>query len=431
MVVSRWYYYASGLFLLFAMEAMDIFDSLMYGEWEGKPGDKITQGLNLLMIATSLALFARGFRKNRTIGLSGVLALVAVGFLFLSMLWSIDPESTMRRAFLYLFIVLGAIGVANNVSGDEFMDLLAATCFIAAIASLVLLVVSPGAARMPDSFSGGDMMPNARELRGIFSHKNLLGQVMAAGALASLHGIRAGGRRRFRNLIMFVTFVGVGLASESATSMFAIAAYCACSGIMAVMRRGPAGRLIGAILIVILAPIAAWAIVDMDSLLTMIGKDPTLTGRTDLWVYVLGDIAEKPMFGWGFSAFWPDSPAAIEISNALKWSVPQAHNGLLEILLEVGFVGLAIFILIWARNFVLAVRCLYTSQKNLAISALLCCGGIILIDISETVLTEPFQILTSVFFILGFECERAVRTARRRPARSAETVISHSIPARA
>ena len=56
---------------------------------------------------------------------------------------------------------------------------------VAFVASLVVAVVDPGAGLDPEG-----------RLRGVFAHKNVLGQVMAAGVLASLHGMRVSGRRR-------------------------------------------------------------------------------------------------------------------------------------------------------------------------------------------------------------------------------------------
>ncbi len=65
----------------------------------------------------------------------------------------------------------------------------------------------------------------------------------------------------------------------------------------------------------------------------MIGKDPTLTGRTDIWGYVIPYIYQRPLLGWGYVAFWSTTnPAAMVIAEELHWFAPQAHNGLLEML---------------------------------------------------------------------------------------------------
>ena len=138
----RWYYLASAFFLLLAMGAFGIVDRLVYGEWAYKAGNKITLGLNLLMIATGLLLFWRASRRGSILA-GGTLALALAAFLLLSALWSIDPETTIRRGVLYVFFVIGVIGVAGNLDGDKFMDLLGVTCLLAAAASIVLLVISP------------------------------------------------------------------------------------------------------------------------------------------------------------------------------------------------------------------------------------------------------------------------------------------------
>ena len=41
-----------------------------------------------------------------------------------------------------------------------------------------------------------------------------------------------------------------------------------------------------------------------DLILGFLGKDATLTGRTDLWEFVKICISQRPLLGWGFSAFW-------------------------------------------------------------------------------------------------------------------------------
>jgi exopolysaccharide production protein ExoQ len=395
----HWQHWVVALFLLQTMSALDVVDRLVYGAWVGKPGDKITQGLNLVLIATSVLLLVAGHRKQRKIWIGGILALAAIAFMFASALWSVDPATTIRRSIVYLFVVIGSIGIANTLEADEFMQILRLTCFIAAIASIGLRLVSPGNAVANEDFIG------------IFPQKNVLGEVMAVGALSSLHGIRAGGTPT-RSWLLLVVFAGMALAAKSATSWLTVVAFCLVDGVTAMCRRGGAALLVGILLIVILVPGFAIVAINPDPVLEMIGKDPTLTGRTDLWAYVINDISLKPLLGWGYSAFWsPDSPAAMEISDVLKWYVPQAHNGLLEMLLNVGGVGTAFFLFLWARTFRLALRCLHTPEKALAISTFLCCAGIVLVGATETVLMEPLQLTTSVFFVTGLLCERALWAA--------------------
>jgi O-antigen ligase len=243
---------------------------------------------------------------------------------------------------------------------------------------------------------------------------------MAAGAIASLHGMRSGGRGRMPHLVMLALFIIMGALSKSTTSLMVIFVFCGADIVIRLFRKGGAARTMAMVAVVFLVPTALFFAMFPDSLLELIGKDPTLTGRTELWAYVMADIGKKPFLGWGYSAFWsPNDPAAVEISTILMWYVPQAHNGLLEMLLNVGMIGSALFIFMWGRNIRLALRCLRSGQQAVAISALYACGGIFLFGISETVLMEPLQIGTTLFFVMGFMCEKAMRAARRKPFRTA------------
>lgn len=413
--ISRWYYFATGFFLLQAMGAFAFVDTWIYGSWPGKTGDKYTQTLNLLQMMISLLLFIRAYRRQRIIGVCAILALATAGFLILSVLWSIDPETTIRRGFIYLFFVIGAIGVAGNLDPDEFMNLLGVTCLMSGIASLVL---------SPDIALKGD------DLQGIFSQKNVLGEVMAVGTLASLHGMRIGGKRA-RNTFMLIVFTIVALASKSATSLMTMFAYSVISVIAVLIGKGGVARVIGIFSFVVLLPIVVIASIFPDSLLEMIGKDPTLTGRTDLWSYVIGNIAQRPVLGWGFSAFWSSAnPIADEISTILGWGVPEAHNGLLEILLEVGVIGTLFFVALWVRNVYISIRCYRTPARELAISSLLCCVGIVLVGITEKVLVDPSFGSVSVFFVTGLMCERAVRAAQGKRYVFAPRAYARCLPAK-
>ena len=131
---------------------------------------------------------------------------------------------------------------------------------------------------------------------------------------------------------------------------------------------------------------------DLSALFELLDRDPSLTGRTDLWNYVIDAIREKPLFGWGYMAFWtPDSPSATYIQNQIRWPAPNAHNGYLELTLGLGLVGLA----------ALGVTALWTVRRVVAaagrhsdLAALL---TIISLQMLVANLTESFMISASVF----------------------------------
>lgn len=96
-----------------------------------------------------------------------------------------------------------------------------------------------------------------------------------------------------------------------------------------------------------------------DSVIRALGKDPTLTGRTEVWNHLLqADI--NPILGDGFESFWLGDEAKRLNSNYDSNSVVfnEAHNGYLETYLELGLLGLALTIGLIGATFAKARRTL-------------------------------------------------------------------------
>ena len=204
---------------------------MLYGNWLGKPGDIFTQFVSISQIIVSLILFVMGSRRWPSLRRGAVLSLSLAGFLLCSAAWSVDPGATIRTGISYFFFVLGLIGAAENLEGDDFMDLLASVCFLSAIASLSLLFISPSLA---DGGTG--------DLIGIFSYKGILGQAMAVGALACLHGLRAQTRSRLFSLLMILVFAFVAFKCRSTTSTLVILLFYVVGAVMQLLQKGGAAE---------------------------------------------------------------------------------------------------------------------------------------------------------------------------------------------
>ena len=107
-------------------------------------------------------------------------------------------------------------------------------------------------------------------------------------------------------------------------------------------------------------------ITEWVALVTGLGKDPTISGRTVIWAGAIAQIHLRPLLGYGFFAFWtPDNPAARHIGDALfpGFYTFHAHNGFLDILLNVGYLGLAVFMIGFISTWVLALKYAYKPQS--------------------------------------------------------------------
>jgi exopolysaccharide production protein ExoQ len=99
-------------------------------------------------------------------------------------------------------------------------------------------------------------------------------------------------------------------------------------------------RYIGAYLV---GAIAIWLMAEgifgvSDHVLDFLGKDRTLTQRTEMWPELLrSDI--NPIFGTGYDSFWQGERLEA-IWAKYPWRPNEAHNGYLETYLNLGLVGL-------------------------------------------------------------------------------------------
>jgi exopolysaccharide production protein ExoQ len=71
--------------------------------------------------------------------------------------------------------------------------------------------------------------------------------------------------------------------------------------------------------------------------LEVIGRDETLTGRTQVWEHVLEQV-QNPWFGAGYENFWIGQ----RLAALFAWGGNQSHNGYIEVYVNLGWVGLAL-----------------------------------------------------------------------------------------
>ena len=97
----------------------------------------------------------------------------------------------------------------------------------------------------------------------------------------------------------------------------------------------------------LLVPVLAIAIVTgaafgglLDDVLIAVGKDPTLTGRTQIWDHSMRLLAERPLLGHSIASWWQ-----LDIVERTGIWFSNAHNGYLQTLIDLGLIGLAVMVL--------------------------------------------------------------------------------------
>jgi O-antigen ligase len=82
-----------------------------------------------------------------------------------------------------------------------------------------------------------------------------------------------------------------------------------------------------------------------ERILELLGRDPSLTNRTELWDVVLAQVT-NPLIGAGFMSFWTGERMQAIWDGMGQGGINQAHSGYIEQYVNLGFVGVGfIFVL--------------------------------------------------------------------------------------
>ena len=108
-------------------------------------------------------------------------------------------------------------------------------------------------------------------------------------------------------------------------------------------------------------------------LASLLERDTTLTGRTDLWELLLELVWDRPWLGYGFRAFWNGDKGKY-VHLVMRWFPMHAHNGFLNVLVDFGSIGLLLLVVHFARC---GVRAFVRTQTDPG-AGLECMPGIIL-----------------------------------------------------
>ena len=82
-----------------------------------------------------------------------------------------------------------------------------------------------------------------------------------------------------------------------------------------------------------------------SGLLEFLGKDPTLTGRTEIWREIL-KVAPNPVLGTGYGTFWLGNRLAA-LRQAFEGNpLMESHNGYIEVYVNLGMIGVILLLII-------------------------------------------------------------------------------------
>jgi exopolysaccharide production protein ExoQ len=270
----------------------------------------------------------------------------------LSLSWSITPSSTVLRlvGITNVFLVSCAFTLVSW-HDRRFQNVMRTILTLMLVSSLIFGLLWPDLAK-----ENGDSLSLKDAWKGMFTQKNQFGEVASLGVIFWVHAWLS------KEVKFLWLIAGGGIAtlclilSKSSTSILSTVFVVL---LLLLMLRLPGKRhrytkylVMAFVATLLLYSLATLNLVpQLDFLLSPItaitGKDTTFSGRSLIWDIVRERISAHPLLGTGYGAFWvsgqPSSPSYYTLK--LLYGVPnESHNGYLDVINDLGLVGLVCLI---------------------------------------------------------------------------------------
>jgi exopolysaccharide production protein ExoQ len=311
-----------------------------------------------------------------------------VGIAVLSFIWSVEPITTLKQVLDLIGATAFGIYLATRYTLKEQINLLCWMSIVAIALSILFAIALPKYGIMASVHEGA--------VRGIYTHKNTFGRILVLGATVFLIHIFS----HKNNRLIFTFFLGIAVILLVLTrSTGALGNFLIMTTLLLIypILRWRVQVMIPALVALITASsgLLWWFLSNADTLLEAVGKDPSLTGRTYFWSYLWETIEKRFWLGYGFDSFWNglDGPSAY-IWRAARWKVPDAHNGFLELWLNLGFVGVSVFAVGYVLNLLKAIATIRKYKTPVGMLPLLYLTFMVLVNLAES------SLLGGIFWVL-------------------------------
>lgn len=296
-----------------------------------------------------ISIMRRGWDYFKINGFLGWLILFYIVWAFSSLVWAEDITLTFRRLVLFVMFLLGALAVAQRFSLRDIIWF----AFFSTSLYLIIGIIA--------EIAIGTFLPFEPGYRFAGTiHPNFQGLNCSVLLLATVFLSR--GVKRYRKFIIAISLVALIFLiltksrTAFASAVLALVAYWA---LVASIKRKLAlilGVSLTFCLLLLLVGNEFFPAMRQGVLLGR--EDPTtytLTGRIPLWSECLKYVSKRPFIGYGYGSFWTPRNVS-DISVSLGWVVGGGHSVYLELLLNLGCIGMVTFVLIYVvgirRSFV-------------------------------------------------------------------------------
>lgn len=335
------------------------------------------------------------FRGDRDFSINNfrvpLLLALLMAYLMISSLWSGDFRPALLNSVSYVALTCGAILAALKLDWRNLLGGVALSLRIILFVSWTL------------SFSAGfrvSATPGSagRDVSGLFFHENMFATVCVIAVLTFLAELFSRERRFWPGIWLIIALWSLWV-SDSRTGQIVLVVVVLSTIFVKWARRDKSMTVatIGIFGILTAGLAAALVGLNTSTISLALGRGQNFTGRTEIWSATLKEIANSPWIGTGFLTAWRDDNAsAIRIRGALGFRAAHAHNGYLDVWLQLGVIGLLLILGLVLVAGSRALRLYWSGQSSYYLWALAICVANVSYNLTETRFTLAIAWVLSV-----------------------------------
>lgn len=303
-------------------------------------------------------------------------------------LFSNQNMGAVFQSILYLFLnVIYAYYLYCAYKLEDFLHLLFIVLVGINIISSILSIAIPKIGTYYDS------VYHAQVWRGIFTHKNTLGNASVLLMLIWLIN-----KKSRKNKLLFIGIISAAmnlLLSHSNTPKYALIVCLAYLAIKKIINKE------WSMLILIGTSLASYIYLFHYSFVERIfnGYDVSITGRRPIYDIVISLISKKPVLGYGLGSCWIEGSRTYNsVLKYVGFNPNASHNGFLELALNIGVVGLIAYLIMLIAIFAKSYNYYKIGNKNLMVLMIF----IIIMSMFESTLAQVNTIYWIIQMIVLF-----------------------------
>jgi exopolysaccharide production protein ExoQ len=267
-----------------------------------------------------------------------------IAWAMLSLLWSDHFHIALIRYVRLSLVIAGAVAAVDALGPKATMDVIAKFFFAVILVDWISIPLIPQAVHLSNELDPGII----GDWRGMHTHKNVAAPLMVASSL--LFFFRFSEKKSYYNLAGFLLSFGFLLGTRSKTSIgFGVL----CLVISYILNNKKISRTnlsyLSVIAVSVFVALAVlYAVFDYDFIRSMLSQEYIFTERGGLWRIIFNVVGDYSFVGYGYGSFWRVGLDGVSYDYATGWhaAVFNGHNGYLDILVTLGWVGfwLGIFV---------------------------------------------------------------------------------------